>query len=53
MIDFTGDLYGLEVDLTFEGRLRAERRFESPEALRAQIARDVVQARQRLGLETP
>jgi riboflavin kinase/FMN adenylyltransferase len=53
VIDFTGDLYGLEVDLTFEGRLRAERRFESPEALRAQIARDVVQARQRLGLETP
>ncbi len=50
IIDFSGDLYGIEVDLTFEGRLREEARFESPEALREQIARDIVQARERLGL---
>jgi riboflavin kinase/FMN adenylyltransferase len=50
IIDFSGDLYGVEVDLTFEGRLRAEDRFESPEALREQIARDVAQAREHLGL---
>lgn len=50
LIDFSGDLYGLEVDLSFEGRLRGEVRFESVEALRAQIARDVALARTRLGL---
>lgn len=48
IIDFSGDLYGVEVDLTFEGRLRGEQRFESVEALREQIARDVAAARERL-----
>lgn len=48
VIDFSGDLYGLEVDLTFEGRLRGERRFESVDGLREQIARDVEAARARL-----
>lgn len=50
LIDFAGDLYGREVDLTFEGRLREERRFDSVDALRAQIGRDVEDARRRLGL---
>jgi riboflavin kinase/FMN adenylyltransferase len=50
IIDFSGDLYGVEIDLTFEGRLREEYRFESPEALREQIARDIAQARKHLGL---
>jgi len=50
LIDFQGDLYGLEVDLSFEGRLRGEIRFESVDALRDQIARDVEAARVRLGL---
>lgn len=50
LIDFEGDLYGVEVDLTFEGRIRAERRFDDVEALREQIARDVVVAREHLGL---
>jgi riboflavin kinase/FMN adenylyltransferase len=50
VIDFSGDLYGVEVDLSFEGRLREERRFESIDALREQIARDVEEARERLGL---
>jgi riboflavin kinase/FMN adenylyltransferase len=48
ILDFSGDLYGLEVDLTFEGRIRGERRFESVDALRAQIAQDVEVARERL-----
>ncbi len=48
VIDFTGDLYGVEIDLTFEGRLRGEQRFESVDALREQIARDVDEARVRL-----
>ena len=50
LIDFSGDLYGLEVDLSFEGRLRGEVRFESVDGLRAQIARDVDCARERLGI---
>jgi len=50
VIDFSGDLYGLEVDLTFEGRIRGEERFESVDALREQIARDVALARERLGV---
>lgn len=50
VIDFSGDLYGLEVDLTFEGRIRPEQRFESREALQTQIGRDVSIARARLGL---
>jgi riboflavin kinase/FMN adenylyltransferase len=48
LLDFSGDLYGSEVDLTFEGRLREEEQFESPDALREQIARDIEQARERL-----
>ena len=50
IIDFSGDLYGVEVDLTFEGRLRGEERFESIDELRRQIARDVEEARDRLGV---
>jgi riboflavin kinase/FMN adenylyltransferase len=49
LLDWSGDLYGLEVDLSFEGRLREEQRFASVDALRAQIARDVEAARARLG----
>ncbi|MFO0687634.1 MAG: bifunctional riboflavin kinase/FAD synthetase [Myxococcota bacterium] len=50
VIDFEGDLYDLEVDLSFEGRLRGEVRFASVDELRAQIARDVEAARARLGV---
>jgi len=50
VIDFSGDLYGMEVDLTFEGRLREEVRFESVDALREQIAKDIELARLHLGL---
>ncbi len=45
VIDFTGDLYGALIDLTFEGRIREERRFDSVDALSTQIARDVEEAR--------
>ncbi|MFK7897513.1 MAG: bifunctional riboflavin kinase/FAD synthetase [Myxococcota bacterium] len=50
LIDWSGDLYGQEVDLCFEGRLRGEERFDSVDALKAQIARDVAHARQKLGV---
>jgi riboflavin kinase/FMN adenylyltransferase len=44
LLDFSGDLYGRRVRLTFFRRLREERKFPSVEALRAQIARDVAAA---------
>ena len=45
MLDFEGDLYGADVRLAFEERLRDERRFASAEALVAQIRHDVEHAR--------
>jgi riboflavin kinase/FMN adenylyltransferase len=45
MLDWDGDLYGQELELAFVEKLREERRFESIEALRGQIARDVKAAR--------
>jgi riboflavin kinase/FMN adenylyltransferase len=47
-IDWTGDLYSRRVELSFAARLRGERRFESVDALRAQIAADVDEGRRRL-----
>ncbi|HJU82952.1 MAG TPA: riboflavin biosynthesis protein RibF [Holophagaceae bacterium] len=40
---FEGDLYGARLELAFAHRIRGERRFDGPEALRAQIAQDVAQ----------
>jgi len=48
VIDWEGDLYGRRVELSFSLRLREERKFESVDALKAQIARDVDEARNRL-----
>jgi riboflavin kinase/FMN adenylyltransferase len=48
LIDFTGDLYGQTIRLTFVSRIREERRFPSVDALRAQIADDVETARKHL-----
>lgn len=45
ILDFNGDLYGQKVCVSFVSRLRAERRFESPEALRAQLVMDKVQVK--------
>jgi riboflavin kinase/FMN adenylyltransferase len=45
VIDFTGDLYGSVVELSFETRLRGELKFDSVEALRARIEQDVEEAR--------
>jgi len=43
-----GPLYGRWMEVEFVERLRGERKFESLEALRAQIGRDVEAARARL-----
>ena len=47
LLDFTGDLYGQDLELTFVEKLRAEQKFSSLEALREQIVRDVAKARER------
>jgi riboflavin kinase/FMN adenylyltransferase len=48
LLDFAGDLYGSRLRLSFELRLRDERRFEGPDALRAQVLADAEQARRAL-----
>lgn len=45
LLDFEGDLLGRELELILGARLRDEQRFPNPEALRAQIARDVAEAK--------
>lgn len=46
LLDFDGNLYGEELEITFVEKLRPEQKFRSPAALRQQIARDIEQARQ-------
>ena len=48
ILDFSGDLYGQQAVLEFVERLRPEQRFDSIQALVAQIRMDVSQARARL-----
>jgi riboflavin kinase/FMN adenylyltransferase len=45
LFDFDGDLYGRQVQVGFIDKLRDEQRFESFEALQAQIQKDAAQAR--------
>jgi riboflavin kinase/FMN adenylyltransferase len=45
ILDYDGDLYNQRLKVRFVRKLRAERRFESVEALRAQISKDVKMAR--------
>ena len=48
LLDAQQDLYGKELEVRFIARLREERRFDSVDALKAQIAADVQQARMAL-----
>jgi riboflavin kinase/FMN adenylyltransferase len=50
IFDFAGDLYGKEIEVFFVDFLRPERKFDSLDALLAQIRRDEFQAKQILGL---
>ena len=45
LLNFDGDLYNQELELTFVEKLRDERKFESLDDLREQIGRDIVAAR--------
>ena len=49
LFDFSQDIYGRRLRVEFVHRLREERRFPSVDALKTQIAADVVQARRLLG----
>jgi riboflavin kinase/FMN adenylyltransferase len=51
LFDASGDLYGAAVRVEFVARLRDTRRFESVEALVAQLGRDAEHARARLGAQ--
>ena len=48
LLDFSGDLYGAEMEVAFHSRIRGEQAFDGPEALREQILRDIEQARLRM-----
>jgi riboflavin kinase/FMN adenylyltransferase len=45
LFDFSGDLYGQELEVALHGFIREEQKFESFDALKAQIARDAREAR--------
>jgi len=45
LLDFRGDLYGRELRVEFLARLRAEKAFSGPEALRQQLTEDEASAR--------
>jgi riboflavin kinase/FMN adenylyltransferase len=53
LFDFAGDLYGRYVRVRFVERLREERKFESIEALKAEMARDCESARRILSIASP
>jgi riboflavin kinase/FMN adenylyltransferase len=46
LLDFSGDLYGSQLELTFLRRLRGEQRFDSVESLVDQMERDVQATRE-------
>jgi riboflavin kinase/FMN adenylyltransferase len=50
LFDFDGDLYGRHLDVDFVARLRDEQKFESLDALVAQMNRDAAAARALLGI---
>jgi riboflavin kinase/FMN adenylyltransferase len=53
LLDFSGDLYGETLGLSFVERLRGEQRFPNAAALIAQIEADVAAARRTLGATSP
>src|SRR5690606_31295981 len=45
LFDFSGDLYGREIAVTFHHKLRDEEKFESLEILKQKIAEDIQNAK--------
>ncbi len=50
LLDFQGDLYGVQLAVELQHRLREERRFADPKELVSQIRSDIARARDLLGL---
>jgi riboflavin kinase / FMN adenylyltransferase len=48
LLDFDGELYGEDLEIEIGEKLRDEKKFVSPEALREQIARDIAEAKRRV-----
>ena len=46
LLDFDGELYGEELEIVFAEKLRDEKKFPSVDELKAQIARDIVRAKE-------
>ncbi|ORM80264.1 bifunctional riboflavin kinase/FAD synthetase [Pantoea eucrina] len=53
LLDTHMDLYGRHIEVVLKQKIRDEQRFSSLDALKEQIAKDVVTARQFFGLQTP
>lgn len=53
LLDITMNLYGRHIDVVLRQKIRNEQRFASLDALKEQIAKDVVTARNVFGLKTP
>ena len=49
LIDFEGDLYGEQIDVSFVQFLRSERKFDGIDQLRAQLTEDIDESRSLLG----
>ena len=49
LLDWDGDLYDATLDLEFDARLRAERRFDDVDSLVTQMRADEAEARRRIG----
>jgi riboflavin kinase/FMN adenylyltransferase len=47
LLDFSGELYGKEMEVTFTAKLRDEQKFSSLDELKAQIARDITTSKTR------
>jgi len=53
LLDFDGDLYGRVVDVGFTRRIRGEKKFAGIDELKAQIQRDVDEARRIVEMTSP
>lgn len=53
LLDVSMNMYGRHIDVVLRQKIRNEQRFPSLDALKEQIAKDVVTAREFFGLKTP
>jgi len=51
LFNFDGNIYGQELRVALRHHLRAEVKFDEPDALKVQMAKDAVEARKLLGIK--